>query len=346
MSFVRTAKPYALLAAAVAAGVLGTTPDARGQDVRLAQPYASGLLLNPAMAGLTALRTIGLATRNQNPEAGNVFLSGAISGDGRLPRLRGSVGFTVAFDRAGDAPVNRTQVQGVYAYQSRLSTHWAVSGGVSAGAGLQSGSLNRYVFGDQLLPDGSTGATAEINDFFPTFYPTVGVGLVAYDDRHAWVGAALHHANSPRLGTGAVSGVLPRRLVLHGGYKFYLLNARTLNRYYELSVTPLATVQMQGAARGIDVGFSSAYSPIVFGVLYRNPLLMSAMRDQRWLVGQLGLRRPGLSVGYSYELGMGRQTAGFSAHELTIRLDQADFSGLHRKRRAPKQAPFIAAPAF
>lgn len=328
----------------VASLLLGARTGA-AQDVRLAQPYASGLLLNPALAGLTAVRTISLATRNQNPEAGNNFLSGALCLDGRVPRLRGALGVAVAFDRAGDAPLNRTQVQVVYAYQTPLSTRWAISGAVSGGCGLQTGSLSRYVFGDQLLPDGSTIPTGETIGYLPFFYPTIGAGMVAYET-HGWVGLAVHHANSPRLGTSASGARLPPRLVVHGGYKFFLLSVRSLNRFYEFSVTPLASLQLQGASRGYDVGFSTSYSPIVFGVIYRNPLPMSAQPDQHWLIGQLGLRRLGFSVGYSYEVGLGRQTAGFAAHELTLRLDQAGSSGPRRGRNSLKQAPFIASPAF
>ncbi len=315
------------------------------QDVRLAQPYASGLLLNPALAGITALRTVSVATRNQNPESGQNFLTGALCADARVARVRGALGGTITFDRAGDAPLNRTQIQLVYAYQSRLSKRWAVSGAVSIGAGFQSGNLSRYVFGDQLQRDGSLSPTLETQTYLPVFYPTVGVGLIAYE-KQGWLGLAVHHANSPQLGSGATAAHLLPRLVLHGGYKVYLRSASVLNRFYEFSLTPLVTMQLQGPARGFDAGFSVSYSPIILGVLYRNPLLLSNTRDQHWLVGQLGLRRPGYSMGYSYELGIGRQTAGFAAHELTLRLDRADYSGLSRKRKAPKQAPFIASPAF
>lgn len=315
------------------------------QDVRFAQPYASGLLLNPALAGITALRTISVATRNQNPESGTNFLTGSLCLDARIPRLRGALGVAFTYDRAGDAPLNRTQVQVVYAYQTRLTERWAASGAVSGGVGFQTGSLGRYVFGDQLLPDGSIMTTSEILTYVPVFYPTVGVGVVVYE-KQGWVGLAVHHANAPKLGNWPTAAQLPPRLVLHGGYKIFLLSNLTLNRFYEFSVTPLVNAQLQGPAKGFDVGFSTTYSPVVIGILYRNPLLISNRRDQRWLALQLGLRRPGFSVGYSYELGLGKQTAGFAAHELTLRLDQADYGGLRRKRNAPKQAPFIAAPAF
>ncbi len=315
------------------------------QDVRLAQPYASGLLLNPALAGITAVRTVSIATRNQNPEAGNNFLTGTICADARIPRLRGSLGFALSFDRAGDAPLNRTQAQAVYAYQTRLTGRWAASGAVSGGIGFQNGNLSRYVFGDQLQADGSTTTTTETLPYSPVFYSTVGAGLVVYE-KHGWIGLALHHANAPQLGDWASATRIAPRMVVHGGYKFFLLSASTLNRFYEFSVTPVATMQVQGPARGYDIGFSACYSPVILGILYRNPLLISAQRDQRWLVGQIGLRRPGFSIGYSYELGISTQTVGFAAHELTLRLDQADYSGLRSRRNTPKQAPFIASPPF
>ena len=318
---------------------------AAAQDVRFAQPYASGLLLNPALAGTTALRTISIATRNQNPEAGNNFLTGAICADKRIARLHGALGVTLTFDRAGDAPLNRSQAQVVYAYQTRLTERWTASGAVSVGVGFQTGNLDRYVFGDQLQPDGTTSPTLETQSYLPVVYPTVGVGVILYE-KQGWLGLAIHHANAPRLGSGPTTAHLPQRLVVHGGYKIYLLSVRVLNRFYEFSASPLATVQLQGPARGYDAGFNVSYSPIVLGFLYRNPLLISDRRDQHWLAAQLGLRRPGFSVGYSYELGIGRQTAGFAAHELTIRLDQADYSGFRQKRNAPRQAPFIASPAF
>jgi type IX secretion system PorP/SprF family membrane protein len=318
---------------------------AAAQDVRLAQPYAAGLLLNPALAGVTAERTAAFVTRNQNPEAGNNFLTGALCLDARVAKVRGAVGVALTYDRAGNAPLSRTQLQGIYAYQTRLSKRWAASGAVSGGVGFQNGSLGRYVFGDQLLSDGTTGTTSETLDYVPVFYPTIGVGGVVYE-KSAWVGVAVHHANAPRLGSWTTAARLAPRMVIHAGYKIYLLSARALNRFYEFSLTPLITVQQQGAARGFDAGFSATYSPVVLGILYRNPLLLSATRDQRWLVGQLGLRRPGFSIGYSYELGLNRATAGFAAHELTLRVDQADFSGLGRRRANRKQAPFAGTPPF
>jgi type IX secretion system PorP/SprF family membrane protein len=315
------------------------------QDVRLAQPYANGLILNPAMAGLTAVRSLTVATRNQAPETGQNFLTGALCGDARISRLRGALGGVITYDRAGDAPINRMQVAAIYAYHTRLSTRWSASGAISTGIGFQHGNLNRYVFGDQLLPDGSTTGTSETTNFLPVTYPTIGAGIVVFEEQ-AWLGLAVHHANAPRLGNWPNAAKLAPRMVLHGGYKFYLRSALSLNRFYEFSLTPLATVQLQGPARGIDAGFSLTYSPVVFGALYRNPLLLSGARDQRWVVLQLGLRRPGFGLGYSYELGIGSQTAGFSAHEITLRFDQPDFSGLLKKRNAPKQVPFVGTPAF
>ncbi len=328
-----------LLPLAVAAVLPG-----RAQDVRFAQPYATAPLLNPALAGTTALRAVSIATRNQQPESGRGFLTNALCAEARLPRLRGVVGLLISYDRAGDAPLNRTQAQLLYGYQARLTDRWTASGAVTAGVGFQNGNLDRYIFGDQLLADGTTVPTAEARLYLPVTYPTIGTGLVFYE-KQGWFGLAAHHANAPRLGTDNTAR-LPRRLVLHGGYKFFLLSTLSLNRFYEFSLTPLVNLQWQGPARGVDAGFSATYSPVVFGVLYRNPLLLSGTRDQRWLVGQLGLRRPGFSVGYSYELGLGARTAGFAAHELTLRLDVADYSGLRQKRNAPKQAPFLASPGF
>ena len=65
---------------------------ATAQDPRLAQPYAAGLLLNPALAGVTSERTATFVTRNQNPEAGNNFLTGALCLDARVAKVRGAVG--------------------------------------------------------------------------------------------------------------------------------------------------------------------------------------------------------------------------------------------------------------
>ena len=339
MIFIRPRLPL------LALGFLLGARAATGQDARLAQPYAAGLLLNPALAGITAMRTASFVARNQNPEAGNNFLTGALCADARVPKVRGSVGIAFTYDRAGDAPLSRTQLQGIYAYQTPLSKRWAASAAISGGFSAQTGSLSRYVFGDQLQPDGTTAPTSETLDYVPVFYPTVGVGAVVYE-KNAWVGVAMHHANAPRLGSWATAARLAPRLVVHAGYKIYLLSARALNRFYEFSLTPLFTLQQQGAARGFDAGFSATYSPVVLGILYRNPLLLNAARDQRWLVGQLGLRRPGYSIGYSYELGLSRATTGFAAHELSLRLDKADFSGLSRRRANRKQAPFAGTPPF
>lgn len=332
----------------VALGLLlggGAWHRAMAQDARPAQPYASGLLLNPAMAGVSAIRSVNMTVRNQYPGLGLGFLSGALTGEARIERLRGAVGATIVYDRAGDAPLNRTQITVGYAYHTRLTENWSASGAVSIGFGVQNGNLDRYVFGDQLVNDGSTIPTNETISYLPVIYPTVGVGILLYE-KQGWIGGAIHHANAPKLGDWATAARLPPRVVIHGGYKFYLLSALSLNEFYEFSLTPLVNVQLQGPTRGLDVGFSAQYTPVVLGVLYRNPMLLSARDDQHWLVLQLGLRQPGWALGYSYDLGLGRQVGGAVAHEITFRLDQADFSGLLKKRSAPKRQPFVSTPAF
>lgn len=324
---------------------IGAWQRVAAQDVRPSQPYAAGLLLNPALAGVSAVQRVSFTARDQYPGLGLGFLTGALTAEARIERWRGAVGATLVYDRAGDAPLNRTQLTVGYAYHTRLTERWSASGAVSIGFGVQNGNLDRYVFGDQLVNDGSTIPTNETISYLPVIYPTVGVGVLLYE-KQGWLGAAIHHANAPKLGDWATAARLPPRVVLHGGYKFYLLSALSLNEFYEFSLSPIVNVQLQGATRGADVGFSVQYTPVVLGVLYRNPVLFSAREDQHWLVLQLGLRQPGWVLGYSYDLGLGRQVGGAVAHELTFRLDQADFSGLLKKKSAPKRQPFVNTPAF
>ncbi len=325
--------------------LLGAVPPTVGQDVRFGQPYATGLHLNPALAGTSALRSVTLTSRDQYPALGEGFLTGALSGDLRVPLLRGAVGATVAFDRAGTAPLNRLQASLLYAVHLPLTKQWTASAAVGVGFGQLRGSLSRYTFGDQLLTDGTTGATAETDRYLPASYFTISPGLLVYG-KAAWLGAALHQANAPRLGAAAGNVPLPTRLVVHGGYKIFLLSDLDLNRFYEFSLSPLATFQRQGPAQSLDLGFMATYSPVSLGLLLRNPPVVSAATSQRWLVATLGLSLKSWRVGYSYDWGLGQQTRGAAAHELTLRFETLDYSGLLKKRTSKRILPFSPAPAF
>lgn len=330
--------------ALLALSVWGAAGEALAQDTRFGQPYAAGLHLNPALAGTSAVRSVTFSARDQYPRFGTEgFLTGSLVGDWRLAKLRGAVGVAIAYDRAGAAPVSRVQATAIYAYHTRLTSTWTASGAVGLGFGQLRGKLSSYVFADQLLLDGSIGPTGEISSFLPASYLTVVTGLVAYS-KTAWVGVALHHANAPVLGSQTSAGHLPSRLTVHAGHKFFLLSALNLNRFYEFSATPVATFQWQGPARGLDIGTYLTYSPLTLGLLYRNPVLVSRATDQHWLVVSLGLAQRGWRMAYSYELGVGEATRGFVAHEVTLRLEELDYSGFLKKRTSRRSLPFIAAP--
>jgi len=333
----------------LAAGLLlGSVSGARGQDVFFSQPFATRLHTNPAFTGLIDDYSVTLSYRNQFPTLAGSFVSAQAAADVRLntPGQHHALGLLLNQDRTGAVGYTRLEMGALYAYHTRLTERLALSGGLRASYGRQRVGYDNFVFGDQIMEDGSVvGPSAESLNFLPVNYLSLGTGAVLYTDQ-AWLSLAGQHLNQPNLGFQKQSQ-LPILLSLSGGYKFFVVKPSVGTATREISCTPVAAYTRQGGSQRVDTGVYVTASPVTLGAVYRNISLPGSVGAQHVLAVVAGIEAGALRVGYSYDVGLSSLSADLGgAHELTLALRAFDrLENAHRrlKRRVYPTAP---CPAF
>ena len=345
--------PYPSLRAqlrlSLAAGLLlGTASGVRAQDVFFSQPFATRLHANPAFTGLFDDYGVTLSYRNQFPSLAGSFVSTQIGADVRLntPGQHHALGLLLNQDRSGSVGYTRLEAGALYAYHTRLTQTLALSGGLRASYGRQRVGYDNFVFGDQILEDGSVaGPSAESLDIQPVNYLSLGTGAVLYTEQ-AWLSVAGQHLNQPDLGFRR-QAQLPLLLSVSGGYKLFLVKPSTGKDTREVSFTPVGAYTRQGGSQRTETGAYFTASPVTLGAVYRNIFSPSNVGSQHLLAVVAGIQAGGLRVGYSYDVGLSTLSADLGgAHELTLALSSFDrLENAYRrlKRRVYPKAP---CPAF
>ncbi|SHI40984.1 type IX secretion system membrane protein, PorP/SprF family [Hymenobacter daecheongensis DSM 21074] len=343
----RSASGRRLAVAALAAGLgLASCPAAQAQDLYFAQPYATRLHTNPAFAGLLDDYSITLSYRNQFPTLAGTFQTGQLAADYRFADQHSAAGLLLNTDRSGQIGYTRLEVGGIYAYHTRLTGQFSLSGGLHAAYGHQRISYANLVFGDQLAEDGRlTGPSAEPLDLQPVSYLTLGTGLILYNDNF-WVSTAAHHVNQPDLGF-ATQTRLPLRLNLSGGIKHFFLKKTEKQVYREISLSPTASYTRQGGSPRAEVGLYGTITPIMLGAVYRGVPLPGASQPQQILTAVVGANIGALRLGYSYDLSLSQLSADLGgAHEVTLSVRQFDSLEAAWRRLKRRNYPSIPCPAF
>ncbi|MCC2545721.1 PorP/SprF family type IX secretion system membrane protein [Hymenobacter sp. BT175] len=335
----------ALLTAGVAAG-LGISTGARAQDLYFSQPYANRQQANPAFAGLLDDYGVTLSYRNQFPTLAGSFQTTQLAGDYRLNSQRGAVGLLLNLDRTGSIGYTRFEASGIYAYHSRLTPTLSFSGGLKATYGNQRISYDNLVFGDQLSDEGVVrNVSAEVVDFQPVSYFSLGTGVLLYSDQF-WLGLAGHHLNQPDLAFRTESR-LPIRLNVNTGYKIFFARQTQQQEYRELSLTPTLNYTRQGGSQRAEVGLYGTATPVTLGLLYRGVPLPGAARTQQILTAVAGVAFGAFRVGYSYDMSLNQFSADLGgAHELSLAIRQFDVLDAAWRRLKRQNSPAIPCPAF
>jgi len=323
------------------------------QDPQFSQFYATPLYLNPAFAGASQLTRVGANYRNQWPSLDANFVSYSAWGDHYFDEKNSGVGLYVGRDQATVSGLNSTLVAGQYAYQLSLSNLYTLRAGFQAGYTFRNVDFSKFIFGDQINPDGTIDPTAEsfdagaVNNFFD-----IGAGLMLYSGR-AWLGFSAFHLNQPNQSLIGEASPLPRKYSTHIGYKFYLtegtIGEGLFSRPQERSIAPTAQYKFQGKFDQLDLGVYVTYEPIIFGIWYRGLPVKSVdgASNNEAIVFLVGLskktKKEILNIGYSFDVtlsNLGAQSGG--AHEFSIAY--AWFSGDPRK--PPKNVRLIPCPNF
>lgn len=324
--------------------LLATPISSPAQDVYFSQPFASRLHANPAFTGLFDDYSVTLSFRDQFPYLPGSFITTQLAADLRpnVPGQHHALGLLLNQDRSGTGGYTRLEMGALYAYHTRLTEKIALSGGLRVSYGRQRIAYNSFVFGDQIAADGTlSGPTAEVLDFAPVNYLSLGTGAVLYSAR-GWLSLAGQHLNQPSLGFQQQSQ-LPMLLSVSGGYKFFIVEPGAGVATHEISYTPVAGLFHQGGSSRSEAGLYVTTSPITAGAVYRNILLPGSVAHQHLLVAMVGLQAGGLRLGYSYDVGLSRLSADLGgAHEVTLALRAFDrLENAHRrlKRRVYPVAP-------
>ncbi len=333
-------RPILAAAAVVLAG------PAAAQDLYFAQPYATRLHQSPAFAGLLDDASVTLSYRNQFPTLAGTFQTTQLAADYRFPDQHSAAGLLLNYDRTGGLGYTRFEVGGIYAYHTRINEFLAFSGGLRASYGHQRISYGNLVFGDQLSEDGTTApTTAEVLDFNPVSYLSVGTGLLLYSENF-WVSVAGHHLNQPNLGF-RTQGTLPIRYELSTGYKHYLLRRTERQQTREISITPTVHYVRQGGSERAAAGLYATVTPLTLGVVYRGIPLPGAPRPQQILTAIAGVSVGGFRVGYAYDVALSTLSADLGgAHEISLTLRAFDPLDAAWRRLKRRNSPVPPCPSF
>lgn len=335
----------AILFVVVGASV-GLCPKVTAQDLYFAQPFASRLHTNPAFTGLLDDYGVTFNYRNQFPTLIGSFQASQLAADYRLQNQRSAVGLLLNYDRTGTIGYTRFEVGGVYAYHTRLTEGLSLSGGLNVSYGNQRISYGNLVFGDQLSDDGLVlNQSSEAFDYQPVSYFTVGTGLLLYSDQF-WLGVAGHHLNQPDLGF-ATQTILPIRLNINAGYKYYFLKSTVKQEYREISLSPVVNYATQGGSQRAEVGLYGTVTPITLGVVYRGLPLPGANHPQQVLTTVAGLSFGAFRLGYSYDASLSQFSSDFGgAHEISLAVRNFDKLEAAWRRLKRRNYPVIPCPAF
>ncbi|SFQ28755.1 PorP/SprF family type IX secretion system membrane protein [Hymenobacter arizonensis] len=345
--------PCSLLLARIRLGLaagalLATASGAQAQDVFFSQPFATRLHTNPAFTGLLDDYSVTLSFRNQFPTLAGSFVSTQAAADVRLdrPGQHHALGVLFNQDRTGSVGYTRLEAGALYAYHTRLTQKLALSGGMRANYGRQRVGYDNFVFGDQILEDGTVaGPSAESLDFQPVNYLSLGTGAVLYSEQ-GWLSLAGQHLNQPSLGFQRQSQ-LPMLLSLSGGYKFFIVKPSTGLATREVSVTPVASYSRQGGSQRTETGMYVTAAPVTLGAIYRNIFSPSNVGSQHLLAVVAGIQAGDLRLGYSYDVGLSQLSSDLGgAHELTLAFRAFDRLENAHRRLKKRVYPTAPCPAF
>ncbi len=137
---------------------------------------------------------------------------------------------------------------------------------------------------------------------------------------------AAHHIREPNQSFVDGESPLPRKVSVHGGYRFPLragtYGKGETSRGAERSISPTFNYRSQGNFDQLDLGLYFTVEPIIFGLWYRGIPVKSAEgggSNTESLIFMTGLRKDRLTMGYSFDYTLSELGIGSGgAHEISI----------------------------
>lgn len=280
----------------------------QAQDPQFSQYYAAPLFLNPALAGINQIGRVGINYRNQWPAIRANFETISFYVDNNFDEKNSSIGIIITNDKEGLAGLQSTEIGLQYAYQALLNYKWVFRPAIQVSYTNRNIDFTRLTFGDQFDSNGLINPVSleNINSDLKTTYFDIGLGGIFYSN-NIWLGVAIHHIREPNQSFLNGDSPLPRKISIHGGYKFPLksgLNIGKNSRGAERSISPTFNYRSQGGFDQLDLGLYLTLNPIILGLWYRGIPVKDTPSNKsksESLIFMFGVRKNRLTIGYSFD---------------------------------------------
>lgn len=298
------------------------------QDTEFTQFYAAPTYLSPAFAGTSIQSRLSANYRNQWPAIPGAWVAYNVAYDHYSPEISSGFGLIATHERAGSGALRSNTVGLQYAYEIQLRRETFIRPALQFSYSNRNINFNDLVFGDQLIRGGAATSLEE-NLTQPVNFFDMGTGFLLFNPNY-WFGAAIHHLNQPNESLYPDHlGLLPRRISLHGGYRFNVGKGGMYRRGGK-AILAAFNYRQQADFSQLDIGAYLELEPIVVGIWYRGlPGLKSngyGYLNQDAVAVMIGIGSPFFRFGYSYDLTVSQLSLGASAgaHELSISYEWAN----------------------
>lgn len=290
-----------------------------GQDMQFTQFYSSPLYLNPAFAGAGSCSRVSLAYRNQWPGVKKGYVSQLASIDHFFHKEKFGGGLLVTNDVSGSGSLQRSTVNLLLAYETRLNRKLVLRYGFQPGVGFVSIDYSKLIFGDQIARGGNVTSLEQQPS--GKVYFDMGAGVLLYAKEY-WGGIAIHHFVKHEEGLINPYVELPLKYSVHGGYKF-LLKEDLKDDSKSEHVSIALNYRGQQNFDQLDIGAYYSKSRMNVGIWYRGiPGLKSykpGYGNNDAIAILVGIKTDRFNFGYSYDITISKLTiASAGAHEITI----------------------------
>lgn len=293
-----------------------------GQHYQFSQFYAAPTYLNPAFTGADVCSRVSLNYRNQWSGIPGGFTTYQASVDHTLSRYKGGIGLQFFKDKTGLGGLSTTQMNFLYAYETRINKRLMGRAGVSVGGAQRRVDLGSFTFADQIArKDGSS--SIESTNLNSITYFDMNVGALVYS-RTAWWGISASHINEPNQSLTGNYSALPAEFKFHGGYKYIFTENIVAGSVREKhSVTFAFNYKKQAKFNQIDAGIYYNKDLLVIGCWYRGIPIFKPIKEYRnndALTFLFGVSVAKYNIGYSYDLTLSKLTNASTrgTHELSM----------------------------
>jgi type IX secretion system PorP/SprF family membrane protein len=302
------------------------------QDAQFSQFYAAPLYLNPAFTGATGQARAGINYRNQWPAIPATFTTMSVYFDYYLADYKSGIGMIINRDVEGLAGLRSLSIGLQYSYEISITKDIGFRPAVQVGLFNRDINFGKLTFGDQF--DKVTGevilpATAEqFNSYSSRTFADISFGGVIFTKK-AWLGVSAWHLTEPNQSLVGDNSPLPRKISIHGGFKFHMkpgvVGQGIYARQSERSIAPAFQYRHQGEFDQMDLGMYFTFEPLVLGTWYRGVPFkkVGPYVNNESIVLLIGFTKlgakDGLNLGYSYDYTiskLGPQSGG--AHEFSL----------------------------